>query len=184
MAEFYRELDARLAGFIEAQKIFFVATAARDGRVNLSPKGGDTLRVLDERTVAYLDMTGSGNETAAHLAVTGRLTMMFCSFDRTPLILRLYGQGEVVGRRHAQWSELLAKFPSNPGTRQIIRLAIDSVQTSCGYAVPEMAHQRDRDMLDRWAETKGPEGLVRYRRDKNAVSIDGLPSAVEEDPDA
>jgi len=182
MARFYPALEERHRDFIAAQKLFFTATAPADGRINLSPKGMDSLRVLDSRRVAYLDLTGSGNETAAHLMKDGRLTLMFCSFDAEPLILRLYGHGQVVRRQDAAWAELRRHFPALPGERQLIVLDIDSVQTSCGYAVPLFGYRGERDTLARWAEKKGPTGLLDYWREKNAVSIDGLPTGLLENP--
>ena len=182
MARFYPALEDRHRDFIAAQKLFFTATAPAGGRINLSPKGMDSLRVLDPRRVAYLDLTGSGNETAAHLRHDGRMTVMFCSFDTEPLILRLYGHGHVVRRQDAAWAGLRRHFPALPGERQLIVLDIDSVQTSCGYAVPLFDYRGERETLARWAEKKGPTGLLDYWREKNTVSIDGLPSGLLENP--
>jgi hypothetical protein len=182
MARFYPALEDRHRSFIAAQKIFFAATAPAGGRINLSPKGMDSLRVLDEKRVAYLDLTGSGNETAAHLRHDGRLTLMFCSFGSDPLILRLYGRGHAVRRQDAAWAELRRHFPALPGERQLIVLDVDSVQTSCGYAVPLFDYRGERDTLARWAEKKGATGLLDYWREKNTVSIDGLPSGLLENP--
>ncbi|RMF11706.1 MAG: pyridoxamine 5'-phosphate oxidase family protein [Alphaproteobacteria bacterium] len=174
MAEFYDEIPDKLAVFIEQQPIFFVATAAAGGRINLSPKGMDSFRVLGTRQVAYLDLTGSGNETAAHLQHDGRITVMFCSFSRNPLILRLYGHGTTVQAGSERWNRLAPQFPDYPGARQIIVIDVVSVQTSCGYGVPEMKLIRERPTLAKWAEAKGEDGLAEYRRKNNAVSIDGL----------
>jgi hypothetical protein len=181
VAKFYDELNQTLQDFIAEQKLFFTATAPQEGRVNLSPKGMDTFRYLDNKTVAYLDLTGSGNETAAHLNQNGRLTLMFCSFSQAPLILRLYGQGQVVGRRDADWSKLYPLFDPLPGARQIIVLHIESVQTSCGFAVPFYEFKGQRDALRRYAETKGEDGMEAYRRENNMVSIDGLPTGLQVD---
>jgi Pyridoxamine 5'-phosphate oxidase len=181
MARFYPALDDRHSAFIAAQKLFFTATGTADSRFNLSPKGMDSLRVIDANQVAYLDLTGSGNETAAHLKHDGRMTMMWCSFDADPLILRLYGRGRVVRRQDAEWSELRRHFPGLPGERQIIQLKIESVQTSCGYAVPRYTFDGERDTLARWADKKGVVGLLDYWREKNQVSIDGLPTGLLED---
>lgn len=166
-----------LKAFIEAQPLFFVATAplAGDGHVNLSPKGLDCLRVLSSSRVAYLDLTGSGNETAAHLQENGRITFLFCAFAGAPRILRLYGTGEAVLPGSPEWAGLAGHFPEYPGVRQLIVARISRVQTSCGYAVPLMDYARQRDTLLRWAEAKG-EALPVYRQEKNAVSIDGLPA--------
>lgn len=181
MADFYKELDERLIQFIGEQKLFFTATAPTSGRINLSPKGMDTFRCLDSRTVCYLDLTGSGNETSAHLLENGRMTMMFCSFGEKPLILRLYGKGEVIRPGDACWDEYFSHFAPLPGQRQIILFKIDSVQTSCGYAVPVMEFKEERQMLKQWADKKGSDGIVEYRRRKNSRSIDGLPTGLREE---
>jgi hypothetical protein len=167
-----------LASFIEQQHVFFVATAplAADGHVNLSPKGLDTFRLLSPTRAAYLDLTGSGNETAAHVAENERITIMFCSFAGGPMILRLYGRGRVVLPGTPEWAELAPLFPVFPSARQIVVADVDRVQTSCGFGVPAMEFAAERDMLQKWAEKKGPEGLAAYRREKNATSIDGLPA--------
>jgi hypothetical protein len=174
MAKFYPELDDRLCEFIHQQKIFFTATAPTEGRINLSPKGIDTFRCLDYQRVAYLDLTGSGNETAAHLHQNGRMTVMFCSFTDRPLILRLYGNGVVVRPGTEQWESLLTQFPDLPGKRQLIILQIESVQTSCGYGVPIYDLQAERTTLTDWANKKGVEGVNDYQLQKNQTSIDGL----------
>lgn len=181
MARFYSVLSESHLAFISRQRVFFTATAPFSGRINLSPKGMDSFRILDDQTVGYLDLTGSGNETAAHLRENGRFSIMFCSFDTDPLILRLYGRGEVVRRQDAGWPKRRPLFPQLPGERQIILMQIESVQTSCGYAVPLMDYLGDRDTLARWAEKKGATGLLNYWREKNGVSIDGLPTGLLED---
>ena len=167
-----------LAAFIERQKVFFVATAplAADGHVNLSPKGLDTFRLLSPSRAAYLDLTGSGNETAAHVAENERITLMFCAFEGSPMILRLYGRGRVVLPGTGDWEELAAGFPDFPNARQIVVVDLDRIQTSCGFGVPQMAFEGERDQLVKWAERKGPAGLAAYRREKNATSVDGLPA--------
>jgi hypothetical protein len=178
MAKVHDEITPELRAFIARQPLFFVATAplAETGHVNLSPKGLDTLRVLDGHTVAYLDLTGSGNETAAHLLENGRITFMFCAFTGAPKILRLYGRGRAVLPDAPEWEELRARFPDLPGVRQIVVAAVTRVQTSCGYAVPRMETVEQRDTLVRWAEAKGEDRLSGYRQEKNTVSIDGLPA--------
>jgi hypothetical protein len=181
MARFYPVLQDQHRAFIAAQKLFFTASGTADSRLNLSPKGMDSLRVLSDNRVAYLDLTGSGNETAAHLRHDGRMTMMWCSFDSDPLILRLYGRGRAVRRQDAEWAALRHHFAPLPGERQFIVLDIESVQTSCGYAVPMYAYRGERDTLARWAEKKGPVGLLDYWREKNQVSIDGLATGLLED---
>lgn len=172
--------------FIERQHIFFNASAASDGRVNVSPRDVAALRVLDEHTVIYLDRTGSGNETAAHLLADGRLTLMFCAFEGRPLILRLYGRGRVVARHSAEYRKLLAAHYEDlevPGARQIVCLDVDRVQTSCGMNVPFYDYKGERDQLTRWAEAKGEAALEGYRREKNTVSIDGFPTNLFEAAD-
>ncbi|MEO2003931.1 MAG: pyridoxamine 5'-phosphate oxidase family protein [Candidatus Poribacteria bacterium] len=175
MAAFFDSLEEKHQEFIAAQHMFFTATAPAIGRLNLSPKGMDTFRVLNERRVAYLDLTGSGNEAAAHLADSSRMTIMLCSFDRSPLIMRLYGAGRSVRPGDADWDELHSHFTPEPGTRQIIVLDIESVQTSCGYAVPTYDFVAERDTLRKYAENKGEDGMAEYRRENNRVSIDGRP---------
>jgi hypothetical protein len=181
MAKFYTELNDTLRTFITEQKMFFVATAPTRGRINLSPKGLDTLRTLDDRTVAYLDVTGSGNETAAHLLEDGRMTMMFCSFSGSPLIVRLHGRGRVVHQRDEEWPALYALFEELPGARQIMVMDIDSVQSSCGQGVPVYDFKRERDILPREAEARGPDGIEAYQKEYNLVSIDGLPTNLMSD---
>jgi hypothetical protein len=181
MAKFYNELDETLRKFIGAQHIFFHATAVAEGRMNLSPKGLDTFRILDDRRVAYLDLTGSECETAAHIAENGRLTIMFCSFDEKPLIVRLYGKGWVVRPRDAQWSELRDLFSPLVGERQIVGLDIESIMTTCGFAVPKYEFKGHRETLNDFACNMGEEKMDDYRRRKNQLSIDGLPTYLFED---
>ena len=171
-------ISPELKAFIEAQHVFFVATAPLEaaGHVNLSPKGMNTFRVLGPSRVAYLDLTGSGNETAAHLHQNRRITFMFCAFDGKPTILRLYGRGRVIGPGSSEWAELSQLFPELPGARQIVLADVTRVQTSCGFGVPLMHFTADRDALAKWAEAKGEDGLRRYREQKNRRSIDGLPA--------
>ena len=178
MGDQYDQITPALQSFIKAQPLFFVATAplSEQGHVNLSPKGYDTFRLLSPHHVAYLDLTGSGNETSAHLAENGRITFMFCAFQGPPQILRLYGKGETVLPGAERWEELVAQFPSYPGIRQIILASIDLVHTSCGYGVPLMALQKDRETLTRCATFKGEEGLVDYRGAHNSKSLDSLPT--------
>ncbi len=181
MAKFYPELDDTLRDFIARQQMFFVASAPRDGRVNVSPKGLDALRVIGPKRIAYLDHTGSGNETAAHLLENGRMTLMFCSFAGAAQILRLYGRGRAVSPQDGEWASLSPLFPAMPGARQIIVLDIESLQTSCGEGVPLYDYRGQRDGLARWAEKKGLDGLRAYRLEKNRVSIDGLPTGLKEE---
>lgn len=167
-----------LRAFIERQHLFFVATAPLDGgHVNVSPKGLDSFRVLGPTSVAYLDQTGSGNETAAHVLENGRITFMFCAFEGSPLILRLYGAGRVILPGTPDWRPLAALFPADrPGVRQIIAAELTRVQTSCGEAVPLLDFIGDRAQLIEWSAQKGADGLDAYRREKNVRSIDGLPT--------
>jgi len=183
MAEQFNAISPEHRAFIEKQHVFFVASAAPGSRINLSPKGMDSLRVLDERTAVYLDLTGSGNETAAHVRADGRLTFMFCAFEGPPMIMRLYGQGRVLPRGGSEYAALLeTRFGGEEhiGARQMIRLDVELVMTSCGYAVPHLAFRAERPGLDAWAAKKGDEGLVDYRRDHNIRSLDGLPTGLVE----
>ncbi|WP_456446954.1 pyridoxamine 5'-phosphate oxidase family protein [Thiolapillus sp.] len=174
MARRYPALEDAHREFIAAQQMFFVATAGREGAVNLSPKGLDSLRVLDASHLAWLNLTGSGNETAAHLRLDGRMTLMFCAFEGDPLILRLYGQARAVHQHDAEWEEWVTLFPSRTGARQVVLMDVQQVQTSCGFGVPLFAFKGQRQLLPRWAEKKGQAGLEQYWREKNAVSLDGL----------
>lgn len=171
-------IDAALAEWLEAQPVFFVGTApvALDGHVNVSPKGLDTLRVLGEREVAYQDLTGSGAETIAHLHENGRIVLMFSAFQGPPRIVRLHGHGEVVLPRDTAYASLDGRFPPHLGTRAYIHVTVERLSSSCGYGVPLMQLQGSRDVLDKWSERKGADGLRDYREDRNATSIDGLPA--------
>jgi len=183
MADLHPEITDRLSDFIAKQSVYFVASAplSPDGHVNLSPKGLDTFRVLGPLKVAYLDLTGSGNETAAHMAENGRITIMFCAFQGPPKILRLFGRGRLVLPGTEEWQELIGHFDEMLGARQLIVVDVERVATSCGYGVPLLGGEsRDRDQLPRWAQSKGEEGLAAYRRKKNTTSIDGLPVAIAE----
>ncbi len=184
MAKVLPSIDEACRDFIGRQRIFFAASAAPGAHVNLSPRGTDLFVVLDPFTVAWLDKTGSGNETAAHLKADGRLTVMFCAFDGPPNILRLYGRGEVLRRDSEAYRDLLATAFGGvepPGARQIVRLRVDRVQTSCGYGAPLFDYRGERPSLDNWARSKGEDGLEAYRREKNTVSIDGLPTGLFDD---
>lgn len=181
MATDYPALTDRHREFIARQHIFFTASAAPGSRINLSPRSTDMLRVIGDNAVVYLDRTGSGNETSAHLKADGRLTIMLCAVEGPPLILRLYGTGRVIARGSEEYAALLAAAFGNEeplGARQMIRLDFDLVKTSCGYGVPLHDYRGERDTMDKWARAKGDEGLVAYRREKNRVSIDGLPTGL------
>jgi hypothetical protein len=179
MAKFASALTAAHRDFIAAQKIYFVASAPAQGRVNLSPKGMDTFRVLSTTRVGYLDVTGSGNETAAHLLENGRLTLMLCSFDAAPLIFRIYGRGRSVQPADAEWSQLRPLFgPPLPGERQLILVEIEAIQTSCGFGVPFFDYHGERETLIDYAEKRGPAGMSAFRDKNNRQSIDGLPTGL------
>lgn len=177
MGRSFESVEPAQAEFLEAQPLFFVATApSADGdHVNVSPKGYDTLRVLDPATVAYLDLTGSGVETIAHVRQNGRITLMACAFDGPPVIVRVYGRGEVVTGDASGFAELAARFPELPGVRAVILVHVERVSTSCGYGVPVMTPSAERPTLLEWAERRGPAGVAEYRADRNRASIDGLP---------
>jgi len=183
----FQRLEAAHIAFIQTQKFFFNASAAPVGRVNVSPRDAKSMRILDPNTAIYLDLTGSGNETAAHIRADGRLTFMFCSFEGSPMILRLYGRGRVIRRGCPEYESLLKVYfggCETLGARQMIQLTIDQVQTSCGYNVPLFEYAGDRETLLRWAEAKGTEGLKRYWSEKNTRSIDGFPTGLVEDSGA
>lgn len=176
MAKFYTSLTSRLQSFIENQHIFFVATAPEDGRINLSPKGMDSLRVLDANRVAWLNVTGSGNETAAHILENPRITIMFCTFEGAPNILRLYGKATAVYPGDDSWNDLESLFPKLPGTRQIFDISIESAQTSCGMSIPFYEYVGEREQLNDWAKEKGEDGIKTYWEERNTISIDGKPT--------
>jgi hypothetical protein len=171
VAERFEKLDKKLKAFIRRQHMYFIGTAGAEGYVNVSPKGMDSFRILDDTTVAWLNLTGSGNETAAHVLENSRMTVMFCSFDKQPLIMRLYGQAVVVHPRDARWDELLALFPQYTGARQIFVLDLELVQTSCGYAVPYYTLQGERPTLTKWADNHGEAGIHEYWAQKNMKSL-------------
>ena len=178
MGQKYSDIPDKLQRFIAEQKVFFVGTAAADGRVNVSPKGMDTLRVLAKDRVIWLSVTGSGNETAAHVLDVPRMTLMFCAFQGNPMILRLYGQARVVYKNDPEWEGLYTLFDPIPGTRQIFDVSIDLVQTSCGMGVPLLDYVGDREQLRDWAVKKGDEGLKKYWEEKNQLSLDGKPTRI------
>jgi hypothetical protein len=187
MAKQFASIEPAHRAFIAEQHIFFTASAAATGRVNISPRGADAFRVLGPNAVAYLDETGSGNETAAHLRLSGRLTIMFCGFASVPMILRLYGQGRTLPRGTADYDALLESAFGNqepPGARQIVRLDVEMVQPSCGYGVPLFDYREERPTLRRWAAAKGPDGVAAYRHEKNLFSIDGFPTGLAPVPEA
>ena len=181
MGKVQTEIDEHLAKLIQSQHVFFVATAplSSDGNLNLSPKGLDAFRILGPRTVAYLDLIGSGVETIAHLKENGRIILMFCAFDRPPIIVRLHGRGRVIEPESPEFPALASRFPTFESTRSIIAVDVTRISKSCGFGVPLLKYEGDRDQIFRWAQKKGPEGLEAYKREKNRRSIDGLPGLSE-----
>ena len=177
MGRVLERLDERAIQFIGAQKMFFVATAPSGdaGLLNLSPKGLDTFAVLDDSTVAYLDLVGSGIETVAHLRQNGRIVVMFCAFEGPPNIMRIHGRGSVVEPGDVEWDELCGRFPEMPGARTIIRVHVERVADTCGFAVPLYDYKGDRSTLLDWVEKKSPEAVEQYKAEKNVQSLDGLP---------
>ena len=175
MGQRYSEISDKLKHFIENQKLFFAGTTTVDSRVNISPKGMDSLRVLDKNRVVWLNVTGSGNETSTHIQENPRMTIMLTAFEGNPLILRLYGDAKVVHKNDREWEELFSLFNPIPGARQIFDLTVDLVQTSCGMAVPIYDYIEEREQLKNWAVKKGEEGLKEYWQEVNQVSLDGKP---------
>lgn len=180
MGRRYSEISDKLKQFIEGQKIYFVGTATACGRVNVSPKGMDSLRVLDKNRIVWLNVTGSGNETSAHVQDNPRMTVMFAAFEGDPMILRLYGNAKVVHRNDPHWDGLYSLFDPIPGARQVFDLAVDLVQTSCGMAVPFFDYLGEREQLKNWAVKKGEEGLRVYWEENNQLSLDGNPTNIVE----
>jgi predicted pyridoxine 5'-phosphate oxidase superfamily flavin-nucleotide-binding protein len=178
MAEKFSALHDGHVEFIGKQHLFFVGTAGAEGYVNVSPKGMDTFRVVSHSEVIWLNLTGSGNESAAHVLENARMTIMFCSFDKQPLIMRLYGQARVVHPADDSWQSLVDLFPENVGARQIFRLKLDLVQTSCGYAVPYYQLLGERPTLTNWADKRGREGIEQYWRDNNTRSLDNKDTGI------
>ena len=167
-----------LAAWLEAQQMFFVSTAplSGDGHINCSPKGGDSFRVLAPLEVAYADLHGSGAETAAHVRENGRIVIMFCAFQGKPDIVRMHGRGEIIVPGHERYEALSGRFPAHPALRSFVVVKVERVSSSCGWGVPFLAFEGHRDGLEKWALTKGTEGLAEYRAQKNHRSIDGLPA--------
>ncbi|MFL1406595.1 pyridoxamine 5'-phosphate oxidase family protein [Marinobacter sp. M1N3S26] len=178
MAKQFEELLPEHTDFINAQHLFFVGSAGAEGFVNVSPKGMDSLRVLGSNRLVWLNLTGSGNETAAHVLENGRMTIMFCSFDKQPLILRVYGRADVIHPRDDGWDDLVDHFPDYLGTRQVFDLGIELVQTSCGFGVPYYDFRGERDTLTNWASKKGEDGLQAYWTEKNQLSLDGKTTGI------
>ena len=179
MGKRFDTLGSDHIAFITGQPMFFVATTPQTGRINLSPKGMDSLRVLSPNRLIWLNLTGSGNESAPHLADDPRMTVMWCSFGARPMILRAYGTARALHRNHPDWPALAAELPDLPGARQIVDVRVDLVQSSCGYAVPQMEFTAERPVLHDWATDKGPDGIAAYWADRNTRTIDGLPTGIE-----
>jgi len=182
MGKFFDTLSSQHKAFIEKQKMYFVATAplAESGHINLSPKGLDSFRILGNNTVGYMDVIGSGNETSAHILENERMTFMFCSYDPQPLILRLYGRGEVVLPNSDSWEKRSGHFKILPSTRQLILMNVELVQTSCGYGVPTYKYIEDKEIHFKWSDGKDTEALEEYKKQKNWKSLDGLPTHLTE----
>ena len=178
MGKKFKELQSHHIDFITTQHMFFVGTAATEGRINVSPKGMDTLSVVDNNTIVWLNLTGSGNETAAHLLMNDRMTIMFCSFGKKPLILRLYGHADIFHRKDEEYQNYISMFPSYLSARQIIKLKVDMVQTSCGFGVPIMQFEGIRPLMNDWAQKKGEDGIKAYWEEKNQFSIDGFETKI------
>ncbi|RAT95850.1 pyridoxamine 5'-phosphate oxidase family protein [Brevibacillus sp. Leaf182] len=178
MGQLFSELRPEHEKFIKKQRMFFVASAPmdKDGHVNLSPKGYDSFRIISPNEVSYLDLTGSGNETSAHLQENGRITIMFCAFEGPPLIMRLFGKGTVILPDTPRWDELVNDFPLLPGARQIITVNIQEVKTSCGWAIPFYSYSKERETLQKWTLAKDEQELLDYQKEYNVVSMDGLPT--------
>jgi len=181
MADKSTALTEKQIEFIQNQKMFFVGTAANSGKVNISPKGLDTFKIVNSNKVVWLNLTGSGNETAAHLLLNDRMTIMFCSFERKPMIIRIYGHAKIFHKRNKIFHDYIDLFPAYPGARQIIEMHIDLVQKSCGYAVPFMDFKEERSLLQTWTEKRNAEQMVSYQKEKNAKSIDGFDTNIFKD---
>ncbi len=181
MGQRTNELSEKQIDFIVEQKLFFVGTATADSRINVSPKGMDSFRVLGPNRVVWLNVTGSGNETSAHIQEDGRMTVMFCAFTGKPVILRLYGRATVIHPYDAEWAELYAHFPSIPGARQVFDMNVELVQSSCGMGVPFYDYVEEREQLTTWATKQGEEGVSDYWKQKNQLSLDGKPTNIVED---
>ena len=178
--ELFEELNEDLVNFIKDQKVFFVATAVSEGTINLSPKGLDSLRVVENNRILWMNLTGSGNETAAHVQENPRMTIMMNAFEGKPLILRIYGKAKVIHHLDEEWKEFVDYFPYSEGSRQIFDLSIELVQTSCGWAVPEYEFKKERDILDKSNKVAGEKGIRSYWESSNTKSLDGLKTNIIE----
>ncbi|MCY4264412.1 MAG: pyridoxamine 5'-phosphate oxidase family protein [Gammaproteobacteria bacterium] len=181
MGSHYQSLRDDLVEFISEQKIFFVGTAANEGTINVSPKGWESLRILNTNRIVWRNVTGSGNETAAHLAENNRMTLMFCAFTGKPKILRLYGQATAYHQRDAEFAELDKLFDPHLGSRQLVDFRFDLVQTSCGFGVPLYDFREERDNMDKWLASKTRDEITDYWSRKNSFSLDGKPTYILEE---
>ena len=181
MGKQYTEIDEKIKGWISKQRIFFVSTAplSGDGHINCSPKGLDCFRVLGPKTIGYVDTGGSGIETLAHLRENGRIVIMMCAFDGPPKIFRFYGVGRAIEPHEADFDDLLSRFPESPAARNIIVIDVEQIIDSCGYSIPRYDYQGERDILSKWATSKGEQGVTEYQQQKNRESLDGLPGVDE-----
>ncbi|MFT6265935.1 MAG: hypothetical protein ACJAWS_002088 [Oleiphilaceae bacterium] len=178
MGQQFSQLSEKHIEFIANQKLFFVGTATAESKVNISPKGMDSFKVLDDNTVAWLNVTGSGNETAAHVQTHARMTIMFAAFEGKPMILRLYGAAKAIHINDPEWASLYPLFSPMLGARQIFKVAIEMVQSSCGMSVPFFDFVAERDQLSKWAEKKGEQGIKDYWQQKNQISLDGIQTKI------
>ena len=178
MGKTYDHIPERQQKFISNQRLFFVGTATADSKINISPKGMDSLRILDNKRIIWLNLTGSGNETAAHLLENNRITVMFCAFEGAPLIVRIYGNAKVYHPRDKSYHNYIGFFPKTPGTRQIIEIEVELVQTSCGMGIPFFDFKEERNQLKKWAEDKGQEKIEEYWTERNMISLDGKPTGI------
>ena len=178
--ELFEELNEDLVNFIKDQKVFFVATAVSEGTINLSPKGLDSLRVVENNRILWMNLTGSGNETSAHVQENPRMTIMMNAFEGKPLILRIYGKAKVIHHLDEEWKEFVDFFPYSEGSRQIFDLSIELIQTSCGWAVPEYEFKKERDILDKSNKVAGEKGIRSYWRSSNTKSLDGMKTNIIE----
>lgn len=181
MGKTFTNIEIEHTVFIKKQKIFFVATAPKSGKINLSPKGMDSFRIIDKNKIAWLNYTGSGNETAAHLLEDTRMTIMFCSFDVKPLIMRLYGKASALHPDDLRWQEAASLFPDTEGARQIFEMDVELVKTSCGESIPFYSYAGERDALKKWIHKKGEAGIRDYWFEKNTTSLDGKPTDIKKD---
>jgi len=181
MARRFDSIEKNHEEFVKRQHVFFVATARTEGIVGLSPKGMDTMRIIGPNSVVWLNLTGSGNETSLNVQDNGRMTVMFCSFDKDPLVLRFYGKATVVHPRDAEWSDLIPMFGEFAGARQIFSMKVDIVMESCGYAVPYLEYKGERDLLTKWTESRGRAGVEKYWKEYNALSLDGRKTNIVEE---